>query len=603
MYFQCGIISKSIKFLIQSGGKHMHYYLTGEQARAVDRYTSEKIGLDGIILMERAALALAEEVEKLMEENGESYADSGENLTQIRETHRILVVAGGGNNGGDGVAAARILKSRGFEADVFEADPNGKKTDSFLIQEKIAKNLGVNFINDKAAALTVQEAAGVFEEYDVIVDALFGVGLTRAVEGIYKDLVTAINTASGHEAGHPGQERFGHGLDGRPSRVKTVVGCDIPSGIDASTGRVLGCAVKCDHTVTFGYIKLGMLINEGRTCSANIICRDIGLYFPSCTDEAKKVFGGVVAFEYDKNDVRRLTPVQAEDSNKGTNGKVLIIAGSKDTYGALYLSAASCYAVGAGLVKVISHEVNHSLLMDKLPEAMMITYSDKVAGDERFKEAVADWADVILLGPGIGKDDTARELLTLVTQNVRAGQKLVLDADALNLLAQADTSASFKKLTDKLGKGNVVITPHVGEMSRLLDGLKAASGVSSDAAVKKDMASLKSDPGAAALFVAAQTGAVCVLKDARTVVACPCESDLIFVNTTGNSGMAKGGSGDVLAGITAGILARQKNSSQSAFETSCLAVSLHGRAGDAAKKELGRTPMLAGNIIDGIISM
>ena len=618
----------------------MKFYLNGKQARETDRYTSEHVGIPGIVLMERAALELANVVAGELE--GTPMFDS-----EARDSYRILSVVGGGNNGGDAVAAARILKTMGFDTAVYEVNKEAKKSESYLIQERIAKNLGVRFLSE------------VDLNYDCIIDGIFGVGLTREVEGVYRTAVEAINAVSGAEtdgslgddghfetkAGYVQNERhFGRTCSKRP----VVFGCDIPSGIDADTGIMMGCAVKCDITVTFEYIKFGMLVNEGRTCSGRILCREIGLYRPHDLAEAKSLFEGVSAFEFDEADIARLAPEQKADSNKGTNGKVLVVAGSKDIYGALYLCSSACYRVGAGLVKVVTHEVNRSLLMDKLPEAMMLTYNDKdLLIDSDFFGKLADsvaWADAILVGPGLGTGPQSVALLKHVIASLKEGQRLVLDADALSILFtdeilrsntcesidhkiqhdhfdidhrtlnaanenKCDDAYNFeeskpdileadnvrdviKLITRRIGKGNTVITPHIGEMVRVMKGLGEET----------TPGEIKRNPAEVALLVARETGAVVVLKDARTVIATPEEERLVYVNTTGNSGMSKGGSGDVLAGIIAGLLARGKgpDSHETAFETACLAVNLHGRAGDRARDDVGQTCMLAGNILDKI---
>ncbi|MBO4496565.1 MAG: NAD(P)H-hydrate epimerase [Lachnospiraceae bacterium] len=603
----------------------MKYYLNGKQARETDRYTSEHIGILGIVLMERAAFELANVVAGELEGTRTDRKSHGDGIARRscdvlgcesfdRASCRILSVVGGGNNGGDAVAAARILKTMGFDTAVYEVNREAKKSESYLIQERIAKNLGVRFLSEADF------------NYDCIIDGIFGVGLTREVEGVYRTAVEAINAVSG----------------------ALVVGCDIPSGIDADTGIMMGCAVKCDITVTFEYIKFGMLVNEGRACSGRILCREIGLYKPQDLSEAKRLFEGISAFEYDEADLKRLLPKQKADSNKGTNGKVLVVAGSKDIYGALYLCSSACYRVGAGLVKVVTHEVNRSLLMDKLPEAMMLTYNDKdLLIDSDFFGKLADsvaWADVILVGPGLGTGPQSVALLKHVIASLKEGQRLVLDADALNILFtdeilrsntcesidhkiqhdhfdidhrtlnvakenKCDDAYNFeeskpdiweadnvrdviKLITHRIGKGNTVITPHIGEMVRVMKGLGEET----------TPGEIKRNPAEAALLVARETGAVVVLKDARTVIATPDEERLVYVNTTGNSGMSKGGSGDVLAGITAGLLARVNgpDNHETVFETACLAVNLHGRAGDRARDDVGQTCMLAGNIMDKI---
>lgn len=555
----------------------MRYYLTGKQARDIDRYTSETIGTPGIVLMERAALELANVI------------------SQVVEKGTILCVVGTGNNGGDAVAAARILKSRGRNAYVYEVNPLGKKTDSFLLQEKIAKNLGVEFVETLPESASGDDLASLFEKYDVIVDGIFGVGLSRDIGGMCKNAVEGINIASEKGA------------------FRSVVACDIPSGIDADTGRVMGCAVKCDITVTFGYTKIGMLINDGRYCSGKIICKEIGLYTPATMEEARGLFDVAAAFEFDAHDLKYRLPANVPDANKGTNGKVLILAGSREVFGAMYLCTSACCSVGAGLVKVVTHERNRDLLMDKLPEVMTLTYGDATGCEDadaagpradflrKLSESVA-WADTVLIGPGLGTNEEARGLLTCALGALKEGQRLVLDADALNILSDNSSrtagdartapgetaSGMFKDLTSRLGAGNIVLTPHIGEAVRLMKGLGR----------EMTAAQIKMQPIEAAQWISNATGAVCVLKDARTVVADPADDGVIYINTTGNCGMSKGGSGDVLAGIMAGLLVRARRSGVTAFETACIAVNLHGRAGDRAKERLGETGMMAGNLID-----
>ena len=688
-----------------AGRCYMKYYVNGKQAREIDRYTSEHVGIPSIVLMERAALELANAVLEELEKN--------------RASVRILSVVGGGNNGGDAVAAARILKSMGFDTAVYEVNKEAKKTESFLVQEKIARNLGVKFLCEEDIDFTAKKSPDTgegqdaisalkseFSKYEVIIDGIFGVGLTREVEGVYRTAVEAINNASGSQDDHSPTNGDSFGTDRAETHDKSfigrtcekrplVVGCDIPSGIDADTGIVMGCAVKCDITVTFEYIKFGMLVNEGRAYSGRILRREMGLYEPRDLTEAKRLFEGVSVFEFDESDVKRIAPKQKPDSNKGTNGKVLIVAGSKDIYGALYLCSSACFRVGAGLVKVVTHEVNRTLLMDKLPEAMMLTYSDSdltdghglnpggkngadvdnsgngaetensggetggknrekntgEAGGENgseFLEKLASsvaWADVVLAGPGLGTGPQSATLLRRVIASLKEGQHLVLDADALNIIFNPEVLNSegaldgidlreegadllvgnaskvgeiigvrdvIQFINRRIGRGNTVITPHIGEMIRVMKGLGEETSAGE----------IKRNPAEAALFAARETGAVVVLKDARTVVAGPEEEGLVYMNTTGNSGMSKGGSGDVLAGITAGLLARnmwftrQGNEEKGAdpltkgsisdipfmsrgcFETTCLSVNLHGHAGDRAKDDVGETCMLAGNIID-----
>lgn len=542
----------------------MIYYLTGKQAQCIDRYTQDVIGIPGIVLMEKAAEKLACFVESKIKDAGRD---------------KILCIVESGNNGGDAVACARILKCRGYRTAVYEIGAIPSKSESYQKQIEIARNTGVEFVEGKGEKPSAADFAAVFSGYDIIVDGIFGIGLSREVKGIHKEVIEGINLVS--------PERY-------------IVGCDIPSGICAGNGKKLGAAVKCHATVTFGYTKLGMLFAEGRYYCGEIICEDIGLYHVKSENEIREIerkcsetSEGPVYGEFEAKDVKEVLPERKADSNKGTYGKVLIVAGSEDVYGALYLSATACYKAGAGLVKVVTHENNRNILMDKIPEAMMLTYCSKDAEKtrnasdgnfwEKYRQA-AEWADVILIGPGLGCTEFSAQLLEGVTEYVKEGQKVVLDADALNLLSEGETKERLMKFTEKPGPDSVVITPHMAEAARLL---------------KISVDEIKENRVAAAGRLSDEGRVICVLKDARTIVTKPGDTKdrFVYVNTTGNSGMSKGGSGDVLAGLTAGLLARNKACVKNDYELVCAAVNMHGLAGDAAREKLGEEQMLPGDML------
>ncbi|MBP5608115.1 MAG: NAD(P)H-hydrate dehydratase [Lachnospiraceae bacterium] len=543
----------------------MRYYLSGKQAQAIDRYTQDVIGIPGIVLMERAALKLAGCIDDAC----------GRSNGFDRKKDKILAIAESGNNGGDAVAAARLLRNMGYDTYVYEVNGIGKKSDSYIKQIRIAENNSVKFIGQ--GNLSDSELYDLFSEYRVVIDGIFGVGLSREVTGVHKKVIDVLNHVSS-------------------DKDMLIVGCDIPSGICSDTGRILGCAVKCDMTVTFQYIKYGMLVDEGREYSGKIYCEDIGLYRPASVSFLGEVLSDTdtqyLYYEYEDEEISEHLPERKADSNKGSFGKVLILAGSKDIYGALYMCAESCLRCGAGLVRIVSDRVNRDLCMDKLPEAMMLAYDsdepDKDFENEYIK--AVGWADVILAGPGLGTGEWSKHLLEVLFDNCISGQSLVLDADALNIVSAVDTKGIFKKLTDKLGYEHIVITPHMGEMLRLLKGTLS-------------MDRLRKNRAEAASYFAGENGVICILKDARTVIGCTGSVEgkkLIYVNTTGNSGMAKGGSGDVLSGIVAGIIAQNNNDEKTDYEMSCAAVHIHGRAGDGARDKKGETKMLARDIIDNI---
>ncbi len=598
----------------------MKYYLTGKQAQAIDKYTQTNLGISGITLMESAAGKLAEAIDGVI---------SDKNISFDKSKDKILAIVESGNNGGDAVAAAWMLKDMGYNTYIYEINGISKKTDSYQIEIEKANKRNVPFVDirdDKG------QINGI-DEYKVVIDGIFGVGLTRAVTGVQAEVVDAINAT--------------------PSTT-FVVGVDIPSGISADTGRILGRAVRCDMTVTFEYIKYGMLLNEGREYSGDIRCKSIGLYVPEDVKKMAEVLRdqGVydiseaeiahnsqtaaeniyICHEYEDEEVAKILPARKGDSNKGTYGKVLIVAGSRDIYGAVYMAAEAAYRVGAGLVKVVTDIRNRDILCDKLPEAMILTYdTDSITEDsgkglfrkgaevslndefvENFKSSVK-WADVVLAGPGLGTSDISKQLMRHLADTVTEGQRLILDADALNIISMDSPHEGFRSFTSKLGIGNVIITPHMMEMLRIVkagysketyDLMLSGLGYSDGIQLLKDFRKSQ------AYSLAYNEGVIVVLKDARTVVAyrnnlddasgmegyareCP-----LYINTTGNSGMSKGGSGDVLAGMIAGILAQCDKGRIP--DMVCAAVNLHGRAGDKAREEVGEYPMMARDIIKAI---
>ena len=543
----------------------MRYYLNGKQAQLIDKYTQDVIGIPGIVLMERAALKLAERIDEACKKI--------KGFDKKRD--KILAVAESGNNGGDAVAAARLLKCMGYDTYVYEINGISKKSVSYNIQTGIALHNSVTFIGQEEK--TENALYELFSTCRVVIDGIFGVGLSRDVSGIHKQVIDALNRASA-------------------DKDILVVGCDIPSGICSNTGRILGAAVKCDITVTFGYIKYGMLVGEGRAYSGQIFNEDIGLYRSASLSGMADVLSAedspYLYYEDEESDIAGHIPAKRPDQNKGGGGKVLIVAGSEDIYGALYMCAESCFRCGCGLVKVVSHIRNRDLLMDKLPEAMMLTYDNDTSEDEfdkKYKDAIG-WADVILAGPGLGCTERTGHLMDMLIQNCRGGQSVVFDADALNIISASDTEAVFTALRNRLGYEHVIITPHMGEMLRLLKG-------------SMSMDELKMNMAEAATGFAQKYGIICILKDARTAVACTGKLGRkipVYLNTAGNAGMAKGGSGDVLAGIVAGIIARNTEDEKTDYEMCCAAVHIHGRAGDSARDEKGMDNMLARDIIDNI---
>lgn len=479
----------------------MKRIVTGRRMKVMDQTTIREMGIPSCVLMERAALAVAEEVKK---------------------THpiKVLVLCGNGNNGGDGVAIARILHLWGIPSEFCMVKNPGNYTEETKRQIEIARNYQVRQVNNPR-----------LDEYTTIVDAVFGIGLSRPVEGIYKEVIRKVNETKACK-----------------------IAVDIPSGICADTGGILGIAVKADVTVTFGYMKRGHCFYPGASYAGKILVKDIGIY-PGKEDRTD----AWMLEEKDKN----WLPPRKEDGNKGTFGKVLVVAGSKNMAGAAYLSARACLYAGCGMVKILTEEENRIILQGLLPEAML------AAGEEEqgWQEAL-DWCDAMVIGPGLGKSIKSRQKTQWFLKNCR--KPMVADADALNLLSE-------NREWEKWLSPRCILTPHMGEMERLC---------------KKSVQEIKKDRIGEACRLAEKLGIVCVLKDARTVIAD--ERGNCWLNGNGNAGMATAGSGDVLSGIIGALLGNGMEQMKAAV----LGNYLHGRSGDLARGQKGERSMTAQDLIE-----
>ena len=490
----------------------MIYLPTGEQMRRADLYTIEEIGVPSMVLMERAAL----EVVRCMEE-------------EQLDFRKVLVVCGSGNNGGDGYAIARLLHLKGHDVTIFFAGNSQKRSEENAQQAKIAAHYEIPVITNLDT-----------EEYSVIIDALFGTGLKREITGHYREILCSANQMTGEK-----------------------VAVDLPSGIHDTTGAQMGIAFCADLTVAIAFPKRGLFLQEGNVCAGKILTGDIGISSETFSE-------GTVTFGYEKQDLFLGFPKRKKNSHKGSYGKVLMIAGSKGMSGAAYLSAKAAYAVGAGLVQIYTHEENRVILQQLLPEAIITTYD---TFDSEQLEKLIQWADLIGIGCGLGKSDTAERVMQYTLK--RALVPCVVDADGINILSK---HMEWIEVTNAL----IVLTPHMKEMSRMLQ-------CSVKELIEQRMERLHA-------FVE-RYKVVCVLKDARTLVAK--EHRNTYLNLSGNAAMAKAGSGDVLAGVIVGILAQQCEP----YTSACLGVFLHGLAGDMARDKKGAYSVLASDLVAEISSV
>lgn len=504
----------------------LKYLVKKSEMQQYDRNTIETFGVPSLVLIERAALAAAEELERALP------AADGE---------RILVVCGTGNNGADGLVLARLLYLAGRNVQILLAGTRARATKENQTVLSIAEKYGVPVSTYEKTAFEQQLQE---QTYTVIVDAIFGVGLSRRIEGAYDELIRRLNE-----------------LDA------AKVALDIPSGIDADDGQVLGVAFLADLTITFSYEKLGMRLFPGQRVCGQIICRNVGIDDRSFLAENGIGHAPVTAAYTDEE--FRLIPKRRTYTNKGSYGKVLVIAGSINMAGAAVFSAKAAYLSGCGLVRVVTPEENRVIIQSTLPEAVLTTYNSKKPEQDVIISAM-QWADVIVCGPGLGTTDAARRLVQLVLKN--AAVPLVLDADALNLIAE-ETEVLRKPHTD------LIITPHLGEMARLND---------------TPVSYLQAHLVESAQEFARTYNLICVLKDARTVTAIP--YGMTYLNMTGNNGMATGGSGDVLTGVIASLIAQGMPADQAAP----LGVYLHGAAGDAAAARVGCYSLTASALLDAL---
>ena len=533
----------------------MRYVLDAASMKNVDSYSINTLGIPSVVLMERAALSVTEAIESKVK--GNIHTD-------------IICVCGRGNNGADGLAVARQLYLKGYNVDVYIINSHAS-TKEFDIQLNIIKNLGIECINSPD-----------FSKYGVIVDALFGNGLSRELAGEARIVVDTINKCSTSV-----RSQYTQNSDNNGNRL--VVAVDIPSGISASTGVVMGSAVNADITVTFGFEKIGHILYPAASYCGKIIRKDIG--FAQYPDMTRDIF------TYDYSDISDMLPLRKPDGNKGTFGKALVIAGSRLYGGAAVLSSRAAARIGAGLVRTLTHISNRTAVITGNMECIVDTYdTDEECGDfvkntETLVDKCICWADVVCIGPGLSMEESAVKLVRRVS--AKKNIKKLYDADALNIITkykieldgsnddvdyEAGGNSGNASYKDDMSDKNVVVTPHIGEMSRLT-GL--------------DIAVIKNNPIDTARTYSREHNCVCVLKDARTIVS---DGERVYINMSGNDGMATGGSGDVLSGIITGLMAQGLTT----FEASALGVYIHGCAGDEAALSNGKYSMVAGDIIDNI---
>ena len=499
--------------------------LSSDQMRTLDRNAIETLGIPGLVLMENAARSVLEAIE-----------DRYDDVHGLA----VAVLCGPGNNGGDGFALARHLHLRDAEVDVVMLSDPAKLKGDALANFRLLEPIGVHVVNMSDNI--------VLDDYDLLIDAIFGTGNDRAPDGEFAEAIQAMNEAT-----------------------VPVIAIDVPSGVDATTGRVPGEAVLATATVTFQCAKAGLLLPPGRDFVGDLIVAPISI------PELNEIMEHAPFYLPELDDVAEEFPPRPSDAHKGDFGKLLVIAGSRGMSGAARLVAMAALRSGVGLVKVACPEPIRSEVAAQIPELMTIGLP--AAPDGAIAAGALDvllpyleWADAIAVGPGLGTgEETGRFLQSLFQAS---SLPFVIDADALNLIAASQALSEVPH--------DAVLTPHPGEFERLLS-----------------VSSLKSQLSNLDYYTRGQTAREFARLHQFTVHLKGAPS-LTFdrhghaiLNPTGNPGLATAGSGDVLTGIIASFRAQGFD----AFDAAWLGAFLHGFAADLAEAEIGETSLIAGDVI------
>ena len=488
----------------------MNLILDSRQMQACDKNTIEKHQVPSLVLMERAALSVTNSIKNHFPMAG-----------------NITVLCGPGNNGGDGVAIGRQLALNDIHVILVLLGNPDKFSEQLKSEINIAKSYDIDMIYglDKEA----------IAETDLFVDAMFGIGLTRGLSGEFLETASYINNSG-----------------------KNIVAVDIPSGYSADSGQLLGeDGVKADYTVTFAYMKKGLILGDCKEATGNIEVADVGIYLDSISEEAMLL----------DDDILLNVPKRSKLANKGTCGKLLIIAGSESMYGACYLAAKAALVTGSGLVKIYTHENNRESIQQSLPEAMYVCY--KNFNKEELITQIK-WADAIVIGPGLGTGELSAQILNTTMENINV--PTVVDADGINLL-----SRDISLLMRASSRCQVILTPHLKEMERICE-TKVGVMIYNMEVVAHD-------------FVRS-TGCTLVLKNHTTVIA----GEKTYYCNSGNEALATPGSGDVLAGIIGSLLGQGCSPELAA----AAGAYIHGQAGTMASKTCGIKGVLASDIISHI---
>ena len=505
------------------------YLVTSYEMKEIDRITTEEYKISTSVLMENAG---ANVVMALNHDLGSLFM------------RKVYVFCGQGNNGGDGFVVARHAKAEGAQVKVFVTGDVSKFTSESKANFDILEKYGVDIVE-------LNENNGLEKHQfdilscDIIVDALLGTGINKNIEGFFAKLIVFLNTTG-----------------------KFIVSIDMPSGINADTGDIMGVAIYANMTITFGLPKIGLSIYPGLEYVGKLVVADITFPQQLLSMPRKNVL-------ITKEIVIPLLPYRQPNANKGHFGPIFVLGGSPSLIGAAILTGKAALKTGAGIVTLGLPTDLCNIAKSRSDEIITIALKETADGCiaesnyERILEVV-EKAKVLAIGPGIGRNKETQSLIRKLIKTIR--KPMVIDADGLNAIAED------KECLQKIDK-DVILTPHIGEMSRLVN-IKIEDIIRNKIKVVRD-------------FVKNYKVNV-LLKDGRSILA---DTDSnIYINTSGNSGMATPGSGDVLTGIIAALMAHDLLTAQAGIVGNYL----HGLAGDILCNEKGGQGIIAGDLIENI---
>jgi NAD(P)H-hydrate epimerase len=487
--------------------------------RNMDRTAIERFGIREELLMENAALATCSVIEKTCGFVGKKFA----------------IVCGIGNNGGDGFVIARKIHSNGGTVTVFILGDSGKLRGAAKMNFDIISRIPL-------AIQRVESVESIRSEVlhcHAIVDAIFGTGLAREVGGLYRDVIELINTAN-----------------------KTVFSVDIPSGVNGDTGKIMGAGIQADYTVTYGLPKRGTMLYPGYELCGKLFVTHIS--FPPAIYEAASISVAT-------NDPLPLPPKDM-DAHKGDFGEVLFIAGAANYFGAPYFSAMSFLKAGGGYARLGAPRSLTPFIATQGSEIVFIPQKETASGSIASENKgllcdLAETMDMVVLGPGLSLNEETQQLARDLTQAIE--KPLLIDGDGITAICQDPTILKRRKAV-------TILTPHLGEMSRI---------------TKLSVNEIESDKITLVRKTAKELNSIIVLKGGHSLIGYPDER--IFVNMSGNPGMATAGSGDVLTGTIAAMFGL----GQPIVDAVRTGVFVHGLSGDMAAVDIGEDGMTAGDIL------